>query len=107
MLSYLLASLACSAAGSPLGESRHVLTVVSVLATCGTAAVAYTMSRGRSTASHPSANLSSPSATLRPETADLSGERQFLGRFALALSGVFLFTIVAAGAVNVFIAPCP
>lgn len=82
LVSYFLASLACSSSGSWSAVPFQVATISALAVT------AAGLAAGRAGASN-----SAP-------------ERRFVGHFGLALGAVFLFAIVLAGAAGLFLAPC-
>lgn len=106
MLSYFMASLACSAGAIPLWESRLVLTAAAILVTGGAAVASQSLGRGVSREGADSVLHHTSSTVAYAEVARAADEHRFLGNVALALSGIFLFAVVLAGAANLFIASC-
>ncbi len=83
LVGYFLASLACASSGSWSGAPLHVTTISALAVTVAG------VGAGRAAASQRG-----------------TPEQRFIGRFGIALSAVFLFAIVLAGAAGAFLPPC-
>ncbi len=83
LVSYLLASLPCSASGSVSPLPIHMATVTALAVTVAGIAA------GRAVAGDPEASA-----------------RPFVGRFTITLSVIFLFAIVLAGGTALFVSAC-
>lgn len=102
LLSYLLADLGCRGETALLAAGRHVLTLVAIVAV-----IAVTMPVRMYLARPAVAVRGAGVATNTTQSGSTRLlERPFLARVALFLNVMFMFAIVLAGAMNLFLAPC-
>ncbi len=106
LLSYLLADLGCRGESALLVAGRHVTTVVAVAAVIAVTWPMRTYLAGQSSRVQ-NLGVSAAKQVAGPQAGRPALlERPFLARVALILNVLFLFAIVIAGAMNLFLAPC-
>lgn len=110
LLSYLLADLGCSTDTMPLWLGRQVLTVAAIVAVGATVAAARPWAGWvADPATAPAASsgrAAGPELAPVPRTALAAAEHRFVEVVALIVNTLFLFAVILAGVMSVFLAPC-